>query len=473
MSSTSNASGSAGNQRNSDPENPLLLPSRKGFSARDEIARVFFRGGSSFDAWLTACTAQVAQVLLTLPYSFAQMGMVPGILFQLVYGLLGCWSCYMTTSLYADYVRILDRQNSRRDDHIIQWYEVLGGLLGKGWKMAGLASNCILLLCTATIQLIACGSTVWYINDSFEKRTWTYIFGAGCFLTVFVPTARNYRLWAFVGIFMTTYTAWFMTISAVIHGKVENVEHSGAKSSVQYFTGGTNILYAFGGHAVTLEIMDAMHKPRSFKIVYLCAVLYIFTLTIPSAASVYWRFGDAMLHNPNALAVFPRTRFRDAAVVLMLAHQFIEFGVLALPIFVMWEKLLGVHHSKKHYIVKSLSRIPIVLVIWFIAIMIPFFGPINSVVGALLASVAVYILPCVAFMYARQAPESRKGALEQPPCWLLRSWVPMYCINLGSVLWVAIVGVGFGGWASVSNLMEKISSFGFFARCYQCNSTRH
>ena len=46
---------------------------------------------------------QVAQVLLTLPYSFSQLGMLSGILFQLFYGLLGSWTAYLISVLYIEY----------------------------------------------------------------------------------------------------------------------------------------------------------------------------------------------------------------------------------------------------------------------------------------------------------------------------------------------------------------------------------
>jgi len=34
--------------------------------------------------------------------------------------------------------------------------------------------------------------------------------------------------------------------------QAENVTHTGPKKLVLYFTGATNILYTFGGHAVTV-----------------------------------------------------------------------------------------------------------------------------------------------------------------------------------------------------------------------------
>ncbi|XP_024517893.1 auxin transporter-like protein 1 isoform X2 [Selaginella moellendorffii] len=404
---------------------------------------IAWHGGSAFDAWLNATSAQV------------------------LYGFMGCWTCYMITSLYADYRAAKEKENPKAfENHTIQWYEVLGGLLGPYWRAAGIFFNTVLLFCTATIQVIACGSTVYYIKDSLPKRTWTIIFGACCLVTVLIPSAHNYRVLSFSGILMTTYTAWYLTITAVIHGKDPDVTHSGAKNVVQYFTGATNILYAFGS-TVTVEIMHAMWKPRKFKLVYLYAIVYIFTLTLPSAIAVYWRFGDKMLDNANAFAVFPKTKFRDAAVILMLMHQFIQFGLISLPIFIIWEKFVGVHHSK-YYVLRAIARIPVVLATWFIAIMIPFFGPINSAVGSLLVTFSVYLIPCSAHMVANFKSTARKAAIEQPPTWILRSWTLVYLLNSFITVWVLIVGFGFGVYASVRNLVDQIDSFGLFARCYQC-----
>jgi amino acid permease len=67
-----------------------------------------------------ACTLQVAQVLLTLPYSFAQLGFVSGVVFQIFYGVVGCWSCYMITSLYVEYRTRKEREGVIFKNHVIQ-----------------------------------------------------------------------------------------------------------------------------------------------------------------------------------------------------------------------------------------------------------------------------------------------------------------------------------------------------------------
>jgi auxin influx carrier (AUX1 LAX family) len=44
----------------------------------------------------------------------------------------------------------------------------------------------------------------------------------------------------------------------------------------------------------------------------------------------------------------------------------------------------------------------------------------------------------------------------------------MYVINTFVVVWVLVVGFGFGGWASMTNFVRQVDTFGLFAKCYQC-----
>uniref|UniRef100_I1P9E3 Amino acid transporter transmembrane domain-containing protein n=1 Tax=Oryza glaberrima TaxID=4538 RepID=I1P9E3_ORYGL len=395
-------------------------------TAKSRLSGLLWHGGSAYDAWFSCASNQVAQVLLTLPYSFSQLGMLSGILFQLFYGLLGSWTAYLISILYVEYRTRKEREKVDFRNHVIQqWFEVLDGLLGRHWRNVGLAFNCTFLLFGSVIQLIACASNIYYINDKLDKRTWTYIFGACCATTVFIPSFHNYRIWSFLGLVMTTYTAWYLAVASLIHGQkntcflyeyqVDGVKHSGPTKMVLYFTGATNILYTFGGHAVTVEIMHAMWRPQKFKAIYLMATLYVLTLTLPSAASVYWAFGDELLTHSNALALLPRTAFRDAAVVLMLIHQFITFGFACTPLYFVWEKLIGLHDCRS-LCKRAAARLPVVVPIWFLAIIFPFFGPINSAVGSLLVSFTVYIIPALAHMITFRSAHARENASWVHPC---------------------------------------------------------
>ncbi|THU46295.1 hypothetical protein C4D60_Mb09t03420 [Musa balbisiana] len=225
-------------------------------------------------------------------------------------------------------------------------------------------------------------------------------------------------------------------------------------------------LLCFPSSSLCREIMHAMWKPQKFKYIYLLATVYVFTLTLPSAAAVYWTFGDQLLTHSNAFALLPKSGWRDAAVILMLIHQFITFGFACTPLYFVWEKVIGMHDTKS-ICLRALVRLPVVIPIWFLAIIFPFFGPINSAVGALLVSFTVYIIPAMAHMLTYRTPSARQNAAEKPPSFL-PSWTAMYAVNAFVVGWVLVVGFGLGGWASMTNFVRQVDTFGLFAKCYQC-----
>jgi len=63
---------------------------------------------------------QVAQVLLTLPYSFSQLGMLSGVLLQIFYGFLGSWTAYLISVLYVEYRSRKEKEGVSFKNHVIQ-----------------------------------------------------------------------------------------------------------------------------------------------------------------------------------------------------------------------------------------------------------------------------------------------------------------------------------------------------------------
>lgn len=56
------------------------------------------------------------------------------------------------------------------------------------------------------------------------------------------------------------------------------------------------------------------------------------------------------------------------------------------------------------------------LLLWFIAIAFPFYGLINSIIGALTGSMVSFILPCFAYnLYYMTSKQRRLTAPKQPP----------------------------------------------------------
>lgn len=54
-------------------------------------------------------------------------------------------------------------------DHIIQYHEVIGGLIGPWGERAALFFNVVSLLGLAVVQIIACASDAYYLYDGRTK----------------------------------------------------------------------------------------------------------------------------------------------------------------------------------------------------------------------------------------------------------------------------------------------------------------
>ncbi|KAK4747740.1 hypothetical protein SAY87_014326 [Trapa incisa] len=156
---------------------------------------------------------------------------------------------------------------------------------------------------------------IYYINDNLDKRTWTYIFGACCVTTVSIPSFHNYQIWSFLGLVMTTYTAWYPTAAPLLHGQ-------------------------------------------------LCSVLMM-VVGVGGGS-------EALGSGPPKMVLSP--------------------GLPAGRLYFVWEKAIGMHNCKS-LCKRAVTRLQVVIPIWFLAIIFPFFGPINSTVGSLLVSFTVYIIP--------------------------------------------------------------------------------
>lgn len=78
-----------------------------------------------------------------------------------------------------------------------------------------------------------------------------------------------------------------------------------------------------------------------------------------------------------------------------------------MPLYFVWEKAIGMHECRS-ICKRALARLPVVIPIWFLAIVFPFFGPINSAVGSLLVSFTVYIIPALAHMLTFRCAHARE-----------------------------------------------------------------
>lgn len=424
-------------------------------------------GGSTFDAFLLACSQEVGQVILTLPNVFSRTGIGAGVVLQLIFATCALYTNFLLVSLHAEYrTRLAETNDPKHKDpyHIVSYHEILGEMVGPWLRKIGVIMVFCSLLGLTVVQIIATSSNMYIFSDALNKRDYAIICGFLFSLVAFIPTFRSYRFMAIIAIITASYTAWFMTISSELIGPQETTTWSAPRSSLDFFNGAVQLLFVYGGHASNIEVADVMDNPAIYDRGYFWSYLYVFTITMPNAVAGYHTFGDKAWYNANSFALFPRSIYRDVGVITMCIQNCVAFGLFIGPLFHIWEKAIHVHD--KAFSIRVMCRLPLCAIIATIACAFPFFGAINSIIGAFTTSFGTYLLPALAYnlAFSSSSKYTELNMVKPPPVGL----DVMRRLNWMLIIFVSVLGVGLGGYSSVKNFLLQIDNFDYFAACYQC-----
>jgi auxin influx carrier (AUX1 LAX family) len=170
---------------------------------------------------------------------------------------MALYTNYLLVSLHAEFRKRLakDTDDPRSSDpnYIVSYHDIMGGLLGKHVRTFTLIVVFFALVGLSTVQTIATSSNFYILENSICKRSWCLIWGGPFSLVAFVPSFRHYRLLSVLGILTSTYTSWFMCISAAIEGPIDDVVYDTPRNKAKFFPGLVSLMFVFGGHATNTE----------------------------------------------------------------------------------------------------------------------------------------------------------------------------------------------------------------------------
>lgn len=245
----------------------------------ESLWRTTTTGGTVFDGFLLAASAEVGQSILTLPYIFSQTGIFAGILLEFVFATMALYTNFLLVSLHAEHRRRLKVSNDPKHHdpyHIVSYHEIMENLVGKWAKDFSVSVVFVALLGLSTVQIIATASNFYILDPTVSKRTWALIWGSLFSVVAFVPTFRHYRFLSVLGILTTTYTAWYMTITSIAEGPVQDVVYQAPDGIESFFSGFVQLLFVYGGHTSNIEVADVMDDPATYDRSYFWSYLYVF-----------------------------------------------------------------------------------------------------------------------------------------------------------------------------------------------------
>lgn len=194
--------------------------------------------------------------------------------------------------------------------------------------------------------------------------------------------------------------------------------------------------YCYSGHGVFPNIYSSLKKSNQFNAVVFTCITLSTILFAGAAIMGYIMFGESA-ESQFTLNLPPNLVSSKIAVWTTVTNPITKYALTMTPLALSLEELLP--SNRQTYLNIILLRSALVLSSLVVALSVPFFGLVMSLVGSLLTMFVAYILPCACFLA------------------ILRSTVTWYQV----VLCVFIIAVGLccAGIGTYSSLSKIIQSY--------------
>ncbi|KAL8500451.1 hypothetical protein ACS0TY_020155 [Phlomoides rotata] len=419
--------------------------------------------GTWWHAGFHLTTAIVGPTLLTLPYAFRGLGWVLGFICLTVMGVVTFYSYYLM-SLVLDHCEKAGRRH-------IRFRELAADVLGSGWMF-----YFVIFIQTAINTGISIGAIllageciqIMYSNLSPDGSLKLYHFIAMATVVMILlsqfPTFHSLRHINLCSLFLSlAYT--FLVVGACIYaGTSKNAPSRDysleASESSRLFSAFTSIsiIAAIFGIGILPEIQATVAPPATGKMVKGLIMCYsvIFLTFYSAAVSGYWVFGNKS-NSMILKSLMPDEGPSLAPVwVLGLAIAFVLLQLFAIGLIysqvayeIMEKKSADVKQgifSKRNLIPRIILRSLYVIFCGFFAAMLPFFGDVSAVVGAIGFIPLDFVLPMLLY---NMTFKPRRSSFA-------------YWINNSIIIVFTIVGL-LGAFSSVRKLVLDAKEFKIFS----------
>lgn len=203
----------------------------------------------------------------------------------------------------------------------------------------------------------------------------------------------------------------------------------------------SSIVFSFGGNPVYPNVEAGMRTPKHWNRVIFAGLATCVGIYLVSAIPAYYIYGD-VVKSPmyNSL---PENNGQLAAIILITAHVLLAMPILMTSFALDLEKLMHIstfHHSRwLEFILRALLRITMMVVVTVIAIEVPSFGNIMSLLGAFSNCALILIFPII--FYYRLT-----GLFNKP-------WYELIFGAIAIIL--GIVGLIFGSKDAIEGLIKE------------------
>ncbi|KAF1872597.1 hypothetical protein Lal_00016433 [Lupinus albus] len=408
-------------------------------------------------------TAIVGPTILTLPFAFRGLGWVLGFFCLTMMGVVTFYSYYLMS-------KVLEHceKSGRR---YFRFRELAANILGSGWMFYFVVVIQTMINLGISIgTILFAGECLQLIYSSISPhgslKLYEFIAMVSVVMMILsqLPTFHSLRHLNFFALLLSLGYTMLLVGACIYAGASKNAPPKNysleSKDSARVFSAFTaiSIIASIYGNGILPEIQATLAPPATGKMVKGLTLCYsVIAVTFYSAAiSGYWAFGN----NSNSIvlmnlipddgpALAPTWVIGLGAIFILLQLFAIGQVYSQVAYDVMEKKSADVKQglfSKRNLIPRIILRSIYMAFCGFMAAMLPFFGDINAIVGAIGFIPLDFVLPML--MY---------NITYKPPKTSLTYWINM-------LIMVVFTGTGIlGAFSSIRKLVLDAGQFKLFS----------
>ncbi|KAJ8657674.1 hypothetical protein O0I10_006489 [Lichtheimia ornata] len=392
--------------------------------------------GSSFLAYFNIVCVVAGTGALQLPYALAQGGWIG----LLILFLSWIFSTYSGVVL----IRCLYHDGQSR---LSSYQEVAHAAFGVIGSWIAFFFTAITLIGVPVLWVMLAGQNLNQVcagtSAELTMPIWTIISAAVVGIPfVFFKSLKEVGIGSLFGMLTTVIVVLIVLGEAIVDQNSRDLNpHHDPVIWDKFPVALSSIVFSFGGNPVYPNVEAGMRTPKHWNRVIFAGLATCVAIYLVSAIPAYYIYGD-VVKSPmyNSL---PENNGKLAAIILITAHVLLAMPILMTSFALDLEKLMHIstfHHSRwLEFILRALLRITMMVVVTVIAIEVPSFGNIMSLLGAFSNCALILIFPII--FYYRLT-----GLFNKP-------W---YELIFGAVaILLGIVGLIFGSMDAIKGLMKE------------------
>ncbi|KAF8013858.1 hypothetical protein BT93_I1654 [Corymbia citriodora subsp. variegata] len=372
--------------------------------------------------------------VLSLPYAMSELGWGPGAAVLVLSWIITLYTLWQMVQMH-------EMVPGRRFD---RYHELGQYVFGKKLGLyIVVPPQLVVQVGVNIVYMVTAGKSLQKFHDtvcwSCKKLKTTYfilIFASVHFVLSHLPNFNSISGISLAAAVMSvSYStiAWGASVDKGVQADVQCSYRSSTTAGkvFDFFSALGNVAFAYAGHNVVLEIQATIpstpEKPskgpmwRGVIIAYIVVAFCYF----PVALIGYRMFGKSACE--NILNTLEKPKWLIAMANMFVVIHFIGgYQIYAMPVFDMIETVLVKKlHFKPSRMLRFVARTAYVAFTMFVAITIPFFGPLLSFFGGFAFAPTTYFLPCIMWL-----------AIYKPKKFSLSWWANWVCIILGVLLMI-------------------------------------